>query len=171
MFGANGMQVAGNGANYVQNNFTPASGTYAARFYFNPNNNATTTAQSIFVAASGTTNASFNTPIFRVLYQVNGGVRQVQVVLVASGATSSWVNVNASASNSIEVVYVAGNGTANSGSLTLVVNGAAAPAVPVTAATTVTAVRLGSVVGGNSNVVEYFDAFSSKRSASPLIGK
>jgi FtsP/CotA-like multicopper oxidase with cupredoxin domain len=168
-----GISVAGNGANYVQNNFTPASGTYDARFYFNPNNNATSTAQSIFVAASGTTNASFSTPIFRVRYQVNGGVRQVQVLLVASGATSNWMNVNATASNYIEVVYVAGNGAANSGSLTLYVNGVAATTVvPVTAATTVTAVRLGSVVGGSTpTTAEFFDAFSSKRSTSPLIGQ
>ncbi|MEZ4656120.1 MAG: hypothetical protein R2911_00955 [Caldilineaceae bacterium] len=30
--------------------------------------------------------------------------------------------------------------------------------------------RLGSVTNGGSNTLEYFDAFSAKRSVSPLIG-
>ena len=34
----------------------------------------------------------------------------------------------------------------------------------------VSTIRLGSVTSGNSNTLEYFDKFSSKRSVTPLYG-
>lgn len=161
--GSLGMQAQGNNTNYVQDNFTPVTATYDARFSFNPNNNAST-GQDILRASSGTNNTSFGTPLFSVRYRMNAGQPQVQVQVGAT-VNATWVNITNNASNTVEVVWQSG------GTLALYVNGAASPSQSLTAGTgSVAAVRLGSVTSGGSNALMYFDAFASKRSVSPLIG-
>ncbi|KPV47136.1 hypothetical protein SE17_42710, partial [Kouleothrix aurantiaca] len=99
LVGTRGLQVAGNGNNYVRYTFgttaNPASATYDARFYFNPNGN-TGTGQDIFTART-----SGGTTIFRVRYRINGTTPQVQIQ--GSASNSSWYNI-VNGSNRIEVV-------------------------------------------------------------------
>jgi FtsP/CotA-like multicopper oxidase with cupredoxin domain len=158
MFGANGLQAQGNSTNYVQYNVTAAA-TYDARFSFNPHNNAST-GQDIFAAA---TSNAFGTQLFHVRYRRNGNQPQVQIQ-VGAAANPNWVAINNNASNTIEVVWQSG------GTLRLSVNGT--PQQTLTAsAGSVGAVRLGSVTSGGSSTAEYFDAFASKSTLSPLLGQ
>jgi len=163
--GSFGLQAQGNNTNYVTYTFgsvaNPATGTFDARFYFNPNNNAST-GQDIFRASTGTSNTSFNNPLFRVRYQRSGAQPQVQIQ-VGNTTNGSWVNINNNASNVIEVVWTSG------GSLQLYVNGSLAQTLTAGSGS-VAAFRMGSVTSGGSNTLEYFDAFSAKRLVSPLIG-
>ncbi len=172
--GTRSMQAQGNNTNYVQFNFgaaaNPAWPTYDARFSFKPNNNAST-GQDILVAASNTNYLAANIRA-RVRYRLNAGTPQVQVQAGSANTNTVWVNLAAGA-NTIEIVYQ-GTGSAGPapGTLNLYLNGAAAPAqtLAVASAANVTTVRLGSVTSGGSNILEYFDAFASKRSVSPLFG-
>ena len=163
--GTLGLQAQGNNTNYVQYNFgtaaNPATTTYDARFYFNPNNNAST-GQDILRAAAGTSNTSFNNPLFRVRYRRNGSQPQVQIQVGAT-ANPAWINITNNASNRIEVVWQSGI------SLQLYVNGALSQTLAAGAGS-VSAVRLGSVTSGGSATLMYFDTFASKRSVLPLIG-
>jgi hypothetical protein len=157
------MQAQGNNTNYVQYNFgttaNPATATYDARFYFNPNGN-TGTNQDIFVART-----TGGTTVFRVLYRWNGGSPQVQIQVGTGNVNPTWTTITNNVSNRIEVVWQAGS------TLTLYVNGATSPSQSQSAGTnSVGAVRLGSVTSGGSATLMYFDAFASKRSVSPLIG-
>ncbi len=162
LVGTLGLQAQGNNTNYVQYNFgtaaSPATGTFDARFYFNPNNNAST-GQDIF---AGATSNAFGTQLFHVRYRRNGTQPQVQIQVGAT-ANAAWVNVNNNASNRIEVVWQSG------ATLQLYVNGALSQTLTAGAGS-VAAVRLGSVTSGGSNTLEFFDAFASKRSVSPLLG-
>ena len=97
LVGSLGMQAQGNNTNYVQYIFgtaaNPATSTFDARFYFNPNGNASSTGQDIFAASSGTTNATFASGLlFHVRYRLNAGQSQVQIQ-VGSTANASWVNI------------------------------------------------------------------------------
>jgi hypothetical protein len=163
MAGSFGLQAQGNNTNYVQYNFgttaNPAWPTYDARFHFNPNNNAST-GQDVFAAA---TSAAFGTQLFHVRYRRSGAQPQVQIQVGAT-ANAAWVNINNNADNSIEVVWQSGN------SLVLYVNGVQVQTLATASTGSVGAVRLGSVTSGGSNTLEFFDAFSSKRTVSPLIG-
>jgi FtsP/CotA-like multicopper oxidase with cupredoxin domain len=159
--GTRSLVAQGNNTNYVQFNFgtaaNPTTTTFDARFYFNPNNNAST-GQDIFTG--GTVN--FGATLFHVRYRRSGAQPQVQIQVGATG-NAAWVNINNNASNTIEVVWQSGV------SLQLYVNGVLSQTL--TAGTgSVAAVRLGSVTSGGSNTLEYFDAFVSKRTISPLIG-
>ena len=160
------MQAQGNNTNYVQYIFgtaaNPATSTFDARFYFNPNGNASSTGQDIFAASSGTTNATFASGLlFHVRYRLNAGQSQVQIQ-VGSTANASWVTIT-NPSSRIEVVWQSGS------SLQLYVDGALAQTL--TAGTgSVASFRLGSVTNGGIATLEYFDAFAAKRSVSPLIG-
>ena len=162
--GVDGLQMLraqGNNTNYVQYNFgtalNPAATTFDARFLFNPNNNAST-GQDILVAASNTTATNV---MFRVQYRRNGATPQVR--LVTPTVNGPWVAITNNAFNTIEVVRSATN------QVTLTVNtiGQAALAGGTAGVSTI---RLGSVTSGNSNTLEYFDKFSSKRSVTPLYG-
>ena len=164
MVGTRMLQAQGNNTNYVQYTFgtaaQPATATYDARFYFNPNGNAATNpGHDIFAAATG---GSFGTQLFHVRYRMNAGQSQVQV---QSGPTTNttWTNVTNGAANRIEVTWQSG------GSVTLYVNGASVQTLAA-ASGSVGAVRLGSVTTGTSSTLEYFDAFASKRTISPLLG-
>ena len=139
----------------------PASPTFDARFYFDPNNNATT-GQDILRASFGTNNSSFNTPLFTVRYRLNAGLAQVQIQ-VGAVTNSSWATIYGTASNYIEVVWQSGS------TLVLYVNGALAQTL-TGASGSVTATRFGSVTSGGSSTLEYFDAFVAKRSVTPLVG-
>ena len=121
--------------------------------------------------ASNTNYNAANT-LARVRYRLNGTTPQVQLQ-VGSTANAAWVNMLAG-TNVIEVVWQAvGTVGAAPGTLQLYLNGAstAAQTLPVTSTASVTTVRLGSVSsGGAATPLEYFDAFASKRSVSPLVG-
>ena len=162
LVGTNGLQAQGNNTNYVQSNFgtvaNPASATYDARFYFNPNNNAST-GSDIFAAAAGS--GGFGTSLFHVRYRRNLGVPQVQIQ-VGTTANLTWVNI-VNASNYIEVVWQSG------GTLKLYVNGVLSQTLTASAGS-IGAVRLGSVTSGGSNILMYFDNFASKRSVLALLG-
>ena len=162
LVGTRGLQAQGSNTNYVQRNFgnaaQPATATYDARFYFNPNNNAST-GQDIFAAATA---GNFNTQLFHVRYRRNGAQPQVQIQVGAT-ANAAWVNINNNASNVIEVVWQSGT------TLQLYLNGTLSQTLTAGAGN-VGAVRLGSVTSGGSNTLEYFDAFASKRSVSTLFG-
>jgi hypothetical protein len=165
--GTDGLQAQGDNANYVQYNFgtgaNPATTTYDARFYFNPNSNAaSTTGQDILRAQA--TGGSFNNPLFHVRYSRNGTQPRVQIQ-VGNTTNANWVSITNNAKNTIEVVWQSGT------SLQLYVNGTLAQTITTANTGSVTAVRLGSVTAGPSNTLMYFDAFASKRSVSPLIGQ
>ncbi len=174
MVGARGLQAQGNNTNYVQYNFgttaNPAWPTYDARFYFRPNGN-TSAGKDILRAASGTSNASFNAPLFSVRYRLNAGTPQVQVQVGAS-ANAAWTDILGGTSNNvIEVVWQAvGSVGPNPGTLTLYVNGVSSQTLTTTSTSSVAAVRLGSVTNTGNATLMYFDAFASKRSVSPLFG-
>lgn len=169
LVGSRGMQAQGNNGNYVQYNFgttaNPAAATFDARFYFNPNGN-TSTGQDIFAAATA---SNFTTTVFHVRYRVSGGQAQVQIQQ-GSTANANWVNIT-NAVHRIEVVWQAvGSGGPNPGTLVLYVDGVSSQTLTTTSTNSVGAFRLGSVTSGGNNTLEYFDAFSAKRSVSPLIG-
>jgi hypothetical protein len=159
MVGSFGMQAQGNNTNYVQNNFTPVSATYDARFYFRPNGN-TSTGKDIFAAA---TTSGFNNMLFRVRYRLNGSTPQVQI-RVGNTNNASWTNIlGGTSSNYLEVLWTSG------GSLQLYVNGTLSQTL--TAGTgSVAAVRMGSVTNTGNATAMYFDAFFSKRLTSPVVG-
>ncbi len=158
-----GLQAQGNNTNYVQYNFgtaaQPATGTFDARFYFNPNNNASN-GQDIF---AGATSTAFSTQLFHVRYRRNGAQPQIQIQVGAT-ANGTWVNITNNASNRIEVVWQSGT------SLQLYINGVLSQTVTTAATGSIAAVRLGSVTSGGSSTLEFFDAFASKRAVSPLVG-
>jgi hypothetical protein len=157
LFGINGMQVAGNGTNFLQYNLASTTAIYDARFYFQPNGNSST-GKDIFAAA---TNSVFGTQLFHVRYRLNGTQRQVQIQ-IGGTANASWVNINNS-SHTIEVVWQSG------GNLVLYIDGTSSQTL-TGASGSVGAVRLGSVTNTGNNTTMYFDAFSSKSTASPLLG-
>ncbi len=170
LVGATGLQAQGNNNNYVQFNFgtaaNPATGTFDARFYFNPHAN-TGSNQDIFSAA---TSSGFGTTVFRVRYRWNSGTPQVQIQVGTGTTNAAWTNINTT-SNYIEVVWQAvGSGGPNPGSLVLYVNGISSQTLTTTSTNSVGAFRMGSVNNGGSNILEYFDAFSAKRSTTPLVG-
>ena len=103
-----GLNWQGNNTNYVQYNFgtvaNPASGTFDARFYFNPHGN-TGSNQTIFAASSTT---SFSSNLFSLRYRWNGGSPQVQIQ-VGSTANAAWVNIT-NASHYVELVWQSGSG-------------------------------------------------------------
>lgn len=163
IIGTRKLQAQGNQANYVQFNYgttgNPAWPTLDARFYFNPNGNAST-GQDIFLAASSN---AFTTQRFHVRYRMNAGQSQVQIQVGAT-LNGTWVNLTNAATNRIEVVWQSGT------TLELYVNGTT-PSQTLTATSgSIGAVRLGSVTGGGSSILEYFDGFTAKRTVSPLIG-
>jgi hypothetical protein len=162
MIGTRMLQAQGNNSNYVQYSFgttaQPATGTYDARFYFNPNNNAST-GQDILATA---TSSGFGTQAFHVRYRRSGTQPQVQIQ-VGNTANATWSNVTNNAANVIEVTWQAG------GSLRLTVNGTLVQTVTANG-NSIGAVRLGSVTSGGSSTLMYFDAFASKRTLSPLFG-
>ena len=163
LVGAWGLQAQGNNTNYLQYNFgtaaNPAAAAYDARFYFNPNAN-TSAGKDILSAASSNT---FGTIRFRVRYRLSAGQGQVQIQVGTANTNTTWTNVTTSGSNVIEVVWQSGT------TLELYVNGVLSQTL--TAPTgSVGAVRLGSVTTTGNTTLMYFDAFASKRTASPLIG-
>lgn len=157
------LQAQGNNTNYVQYNFgtaaNPATTSFDARFYFNPNNNGSS-GQAIFQAA---TNNAFTNVVFHVRYRRNGSQPQVQLQ-VGGTANATWVNITNNSLNRLEVVKT------SAGALTLYVNGVSSQTLTIGATTSIGAFRLGSVTGGGSSTVEYFDKFSAKRSTSLLVG-
>jgi hypothetical protein len=170
MAGSFGLQAQGNNNNYVQyDGPTPSAVTYDARFYFRPN--ASTVNQAIFVGAG---NNYLTQLLFRVNYRRQAGQPQVQVQVGLLGNTSNWINVNANATNTIEVVYQAANsGGPNPGTLRMYVNGVATQSnLTITSNNGVASVRLGSsplTISGDTSLL-YFDGFTAKRSTTPLFG-
>ncbi|MEZ5409252.1 MAG: multicopper oxidase domain-containing protein [Acidimicrobiales bacterium] len=164
--GTRSLRAQGNNTNHVQYNFgggtNPATPTLDAAFSFNPNNNAGS-GQDIFRAASNTNFSNLNT-VFRVRYRRSGNQPQVQIQVGSGNTNTTWTNVTNNAANRIEVVWQSGT------SLQLYVNGTLAQTVTTTANGSVSTFRLGSVTSGGSNTFMYFDAFSAKRSITPLIG-
>jgi len=160
LLGTRGLQAQGSNTNYVQYNFgtaaNPASGTFDARFYFNPHGN-TGTNQDIFVART-----TGGATVFRVRYRWNGGSPQVQIQVGTGTGNAVWTSITNAASNRIEVVWQTG------GTLQLFVGGSAVANQSLTAtATSVGQFRLGSVTNGGNATLEYFDAISAKRSVTP----
>jgi hypothetical protein len=163
LVGTRGLSAQGNNTNYVQYNFgtaaNPATGTFDARFYFRPNGN-TSTGKDIFAAA---TNSAFGTVAFRVRYRLNGTTPQVQIQVGAT-ANATWTNILGGTSNNyIEVVWQA------SGNLVLYVNGVSSQTLAASAST-IGSFRLGSVTNTGNSTAMFFDAFSAKRSLTPLVG-
>ncbi len=160
LVGSRGLQAQGDNTNYVQYDFgttaNPATATFDARFYFHPNGN-TGTNQDIFTARTTGGNT-----VFRVRYRLNSGTRQVQIQVGTGTGNAAWATIN-NASNRIEVVWQSGT------SLQLYVNGTLVQTLTANT-NSVGGFRLGSVISGGNNTLEYFDAFSAKRSVSPLIG-
>jgi hypothetical protein len=160
-----GLQAQGNNTNYVQYDFgtvaSPATGTFDARFYFNPNGNnpGTGNTQDIFVARTTGSNT-----VFRVRYRMNGTQSQVQIQVGTSTSNTTWINLTNAASNRIEVVWQSGT------SLQLYVGGTLQQTLTTGTTNNVGGFRLGSVTSASSSTLEFFDAFSAKRSVSPLIG-
>jgi hypothetical protein len=164
LVGSLGLQAQGNNTNYVQYNFgtaaQPATPTYDARFYFRPNGN-NSTGKDILSAA---TSSTFGTTVFRVRYRLSGGTPQVQIQVGTANTNTTWTNVLGGASNNvIEVVWQSGS------TLQLHVNGVLSQTLTA-GASSVGAVRLGSVTNTGNNTLMYFDAFASKRTVSPLFG-
>jgi len=159
MVGSIGLQAQGNNTNYVQYDFgtcPPAAPTFDARFYFNPHGN-TGSNQDIFVART-----TGGATVFRVRYRWNGGVPQVQIQVGTGTANTAWTGITNNALNRIEVVWQTGS------TLQLFVGGSPATSQSLTAtATSIGQFRLGSVTSGGSNILEYFDGFSAKRSTTP----
>ena len=165
LVGTRGLQAQGNNTNFVQYNFgtatVPVAATYDAKFSFRPNSNAST-GSDIFVAAAGTPIGTANT-LFHVRYRFSGGVPQVQIQVGAT-PNPTWIAINSGSTvNALEVVWQSG------GTLVLYVNGVSVQTLNGTAGS-IGAVQLGSVTSGGSNLLMHFDAFSSKRSISPLYG-
>jgi FtsP/CotA-like multicopper oxidase with cupredoxin domain len=158
LFGAFGLQAQGNNTNYVQNDFSPSAAAFDARFFFNPNNNSSSGGHDILAAA---TSSGFGTQLFHVRYRRNGSQPQVQIQVGAT-ANAAWVNINNNASNRIEAVWQSGT------TLQLYVNGTLSQTLTAGAGS-VASVRLGSVTNGGSSTLEFFDAFTSKSTASPLL--
>ncbi|MCX6043677.1 MAG: multicopper oxidase domain-containing protein [Chloroflexi bacterium] len=161
LVGARGLQAQGDNTNYVQFDFgttaNPATATYDARFYFNPHAN-TGANQDILVART-----TGGATVFRVRYRWNGGAPQVQIQVGPANTNALWTNITNNASNRIEVVWQSGV------SLQLFVGASTSSAQSLTATVNlVGSVRMGSVAGSTSNILEYFDAFSSKRSTTPF---
>ncbi|HEX5689789.1 MAG TPA: hypothetical protein VFX76_07300, partial [Roseiflexaceae bacterium] len=120
----------------------------------------TSTGSDVFSA--GTTN--FGSTLFRVRYRLNGSTPQVQIQVGTSNTNAAWTSILGGTSNNvIEVVWQSGN------TLQLYVNGSLAQTLTATTGS-VGSARLGSVTSGTSSTLMYFDAFTSKRSVSPLIG-
>jgi len=162
LFGAFGLQAQGGTGNtdYVQYNLGTAAATYDARFYFNPNNDASA-GHDIFAGADS---SAFTTQLFHVRYRRNGAQPQVQIQVGAT-ANASWVNITNNTRNTIEVVWQ------SNGTLALYVNGAITASQSLsTGVGSVGAVRLGAVTSSNNTINQFFDAFASKSTASPLIG-
>lgn len=161
--GTLGLQAQGNNTNYVQYNFPatqPATATYDARFYFRPNGNSSTGKDILSAATSN----NFGTTLFRVRYRLSAGVPQVQIQ-VGGTANATWTNIlGGTSNNQIEVVWQSGT------SLQLYVNGVLSQTLPTANTGSVAAVRLGSATATGSAALMYFDAFASKRTATPLIG-
>ena len=160
LVGARGLQAQGNNTNYVQLNFgtaaQPVTGTFDARFSFNPHGN-TGTNQDIFVART-----TGGTTVFRVRYRWNGGSPQVQVQVGTGTGNALWTPITNNASNRIEAVWQSGS------TLQLLVGGSLVANQSLTAtATSVGQFRLGSVTSGGSATLEYFDALSAKRTVTP----
>jgi len=153
------MQAQGGTGNsdYVQYNLGAAAAAYDARFYFNPNNDASG-GHDIFAAA---TSSGFGTQLFHVRYRRSGSQPQVQIQVGAT-ANATWVNITNNASNRIEVVWQSGT------TLQLYVNGTLSNMLTAGAGS-VSSVRLGSVTSSGNNTNQYFDAFASKSTASPLL--
>lgn len=161
LIGLRGLQAQGNNTNYVQYDFgslaNPATGTFDARFYFNPHGN-TGTNQDILVART-----TGGVSVFRVRYRLNGVTPQVQIQVGTGNTNSTWTAITAAASNRIEVVWQSG------GTLQLFVGGNLVASQTLTATTTlVGGVRMGSITSGGNATLEYFDGFSAKRSATPF---
>jgi hypothetical protein len=164
LVGSRSLQAQGNNTNYVQYNFgtagNPVTTTFDARFYFRPNGNSST-GNDIFSAATG---SGFGTTVFRVRYRLNGSTPEVQIQVGTGNANSTWTAINGGTSNNIiEVTWQA------NGNLQLYVNGALAQTLTANA-NSIGAFRLGSVANTGNSTLMYFDAFSSKRLVSPLIG-
>ncbi|MFN8486058.1 MAG: multicopper oxidase domain-containing protein [Caldilineaceae bacterium] len=165
LVGTRSLQAQGNNTNYVQFNFgtttNPATATFDARFYFRPNAN-NSTGKDIFSAATSNT---FGTTLFRVRYRLNGTTPQVQIQIGTGNTNATWTNILGGTSNNyIEIVWQSGS------SLQLYVNGTLAQTLTTANTGSVGAVRLGSVTNTGANTLMYFDAFSAKRSVSPLLG-
>lgn len=162
LVGTRMLQAQGNNTNYVQFNYggalNPAWATFDGAFSFNPNGNVST-GKDIMVAASNTNVSNANT-VFRVRYRTTAGQAQVQVQ-IGNTVNGQWVNIS-NAAHRIEVTWQAGQ-------LTLYIDGISSQTLTGTAAN-VTALRLGSVTSTGANTLMYFDAFSAKRSTTPLIG-
>jgi FtsP/CotA-like multicopper oxidase with cupredoxin domain len=165
IIGTRKLVAQGNNGNYVQFNFgttaQPVWPTFDARFYFNPNGN-TSGGQDIFQAAASSSNTNLNNPRFHVRYRMSSGQSQVQIQVGAT-ANATWTNLNNAANNRIEVVWQSG------ATLQLYVNGTLGDTLTATSSS-IGALRLGSVTSGGSNILEYFDGFTAKRTVSPLIG-
>ncbi len=171
--GAYGLRARGTGTYYLQYNFggstSPAAPIFDGKFLFRSNSKPSS-GQDIFMAASNT-NYSNGNQLIRVRYRLNGSTPQVQLQVGSSNANTAWTSITAgsTAINTIEVVREAvGSGGASPGTVKLFVNGSLAQSLTTTSSASVSTFRLGSVTSNNSSTTYlYFDAFTSKRSATP----
>ena len=169
--GSLGLQAQGNNTNYVQYSFgtaaSPATAIYDAKFSFRPNAKSTS-GQDILSAA--TSNGSSGPRSSGSGTGSVPGRHKSEIQLGTSNANASWTSIpGGTAVNTIEVVWQAvGSGGLNPGTLRLYVNGTLSQTLTTTSTNPIGAVRLGAVTsGGGSSTAEHFDAFPSKRSATP----
>ena len=109
--------------------------------------------------------------MFRVRYRLSSGTPAGPDPGRGGNANATWTTINGgTANNTIEVVWQAvGSGGPNPGTLRLYVNGVLSQTLTTASTSSVGAVRLGAVTsGGGNSTAEYFDAFASKRSATPF---
>ncbi len=165
LLGGFGLQAQGNASNYVQFDAGSSAALYDARFYFNPN---ATNSNGTDIFAAATT--GFATQLFHVRYRLIAGPQAQVQIQVGATANATWVNITPGA-HRIEVVWQAvGSGGPNPGSLVLYVDGVSSQTLATTSTGAVASIRLGVVTGGSGTTLEFFDAFSSKNSVSPLVG-
>ncbi len=165
LFGSFGLQAQGNNTNYVQYNFgtaaNPATATFDARFYFNPNGN-TGTNQDIFVARTTGGNT-----VFRVRYRMERRpVAGPDPESAPELRNTAWTNITNDAANRIEVVWQSSTRPA---AVRTVSSAVANQTLTATSTSSVGQFRLGSVTSGGNGTLEYFDNLSAKRSVSTTV--
>ena len=97
-------------------------------------------------------------------YRLSGATPQVQIQVGTANTNTTWTNITGgTATNVIEVLWQSG------ATLQLHLNGTLSQTLTANTGS-VAAVRMGSVTNGGNVGLDYFDAFASKRTASPLIG-
>jgi serine protease AprX len=154
---------------YVSDASPATEAVYHARFYFSPNSVSLSNGKSHDIFAGYT---SSGTAVFRLQFQRASGAYQVRSAVRTNSGTeqaTNWYTIS-NASHAIEVAWQAASTTSGSnGSLSLWIDGTLKQTRSSVANGTyrLEEARLGVVGGVTSGIsgTEYFDAFTSTRSA------